>query len=113
MVEPSACESKARDDVVAFEVRQFLEQPCRGQARSEQVEHVSDPDPQAADARTSSALTRVDRDPFGKYQKGLSVPGTLLCARPVLILPTIQRSSFSAASARRGATIQAMMMLSR
>lgn len=59
---------KAGPDVIWFKVRIVLENATGALTRSQKLKHVDDPDSQAADARTASALLRIVRNPAHEFQ---------------------------------------------
>jgi hypothetical protein len=52
-----------RADVLALQIREVMKDLVFAHPAGEILEDIADGDPQAADARSSAALPRLDRDP--------------------------------------------------
>ncbi len=62
VVDAAARVKEARLEIVSFEIGQFVENLGGIEARGEEIEHVADANPHPANARTASALLRIDGD---------------------------------------------------
>lgn len=70
MIKTSTGKPKTGGDVVEFEIRQFVDGLFRGQAGSEQIQHVRYADAEPAYAGAPSALVWVHGNPVGKCSHG-------------------------------------------
>ena len=66
MVEAPAGEAQARLDVVGLEIRQLGQHLVGRQSGREEVQDIAHTDSHAADARTTTALFRIDGDAIGQ-----------------------------------------------
>jgi hypothetical protein len=66
MVESLAGKPQRRPDVLQIEVGQFFHDLLGHEATREQIQDVTDTDPETSNARTTAALLRVHRNPIGK-----------------------------------------------
>ena len=64
MVQPAGGELERGTQIFGLEVRHLIEDLFSRQASGEEVEDVGDTNPHTANARTSSALLRIDGDPI-------------------------------------------------
>lgn len=62
MIHAATGEAQARRDIGGLEIRQLLNDLRRRHPGGQEIEHIDDADAHAADARTSSALLRIDGD---------------------------------------------------
>lgn len=75
VVEPMAGEPQTGSDILQLEVRQLLNNFLRSQAIRQEIENVADADPQATDARSTTALLGIHRDALRKLGHSEPPPG--------------------------------------
>lgn len=67
MVESAAGELQAGRNIFSFEIGQFFKDLLLREACSKKIQHVTDSNSHPANARTSSALCRIDRDALDEF----------------------------------------------